>query len=42
MRLHKEVTELLDAGFECVFADESCFTWRGYSKREWSAAGANI
>ena len=41
-RLHREVTGLLAAGYECVFADEACFTWRGWQRREWSHRRTNI
>ena len=29
-------------GYELICVDESCFTFRGYQKKEWANAGENL
>ena len=35
----QETKAYVEAGRDAVFADESCFTWRGYSETAWARKG---
>ena len=41
-RLGHEMRYYMHHGYECVFIDECCFTWRGYSKKGWSHKFMNM
>ena len=42
MQLRAKVLGLLDRGLDCLFVDESCFTWRGYSRKTWAQKYRNL
>ena len=41
-RLKKHVQSVLARDLELIVLDECCFTWRGYSRKEWAHKGENL